>query len=63
MEQAQLAPIECSVQRGLHREAVGDPFVHRFVVERHAVPAGVLGSVHRRVGVAQHVLRPGPERW
>ena len=56
VEQAQLAAIERAVERGLDREAVGDPLVHRLVVDGQAVAAGVLGPVHGRVGVAQQVL-------
>ena len=60
---AQLATVERAVERGLHGEAVRHPFVHRLVVDGHAVAAGVLGPVHRRVGVTHEVLGRGAGRW
>ena len=56
-EQAQLATLERSVQGVLGRMHRDGSNAHRVVEHLDAAAAAVLGVVHRRVGVAQHIFR------
>ncbi|CAB4835941.1 unannotated protein [freshwater metagenome] len=56
VEQTELAAVESAVERSFDGEAMGDPLVHRLVVDGQTVAAGILGAIHRRVGMSDKIL-------
>ncbi len=56
-EEPELVAANRLAQVGFERVLGGDPLLHRLVEEGVAVPAVVLGAVHRDVGVGEDRLR------
>jgi hypothetical protein len=51
VEEPQLAVVERALELLLDRERLDRPLAHRHVEQLGSVPAALLGSVHRGVGI------------